>query len=95
LVREDNIVALYIALHGYKELTYSLKDIKGIIPRKGFHMRIQNYRAILTKGEEGLNAGLKSPLFNELYEIFKNTGRKKFAKLINLILDVKSKVIKQ
>ena len=78
----------------YKELAYSLEDIKGIIPHKGFPMRIQNYRAILTEGKEGLDAALKSPLFNKLYEIFENLEQKKFAKLVNLILDVKSEVSK-
>ena len=39
---EDNLVALYIVLHGYKELAYNLEEIEEIIPHKGFPMRIQN-----------------------------------------------------
>ena len=89
---EDNLVALYIALHGYKELAYNLEEIQEIIPHRGFPMRIQNYRAIQTKGKEGLNAALVSPLFNELYEIFENFEQHKFAKLINSILKVKSEI---
>ena len=89
---EDNLVALYIALHGYKGLAYNLEEVKKIIPRKGFQMRIQNYRAIHTEGKEGLNAALKSPLFNELYEILESFDRHRFARLVNLILKVKSEI---
>ena len=55
-------------------------------------MRIQNYIAIDTHGKEGLDAALKSPLFNELYGIFKDLSQKKFARLVNSILEVKSKI---
>jgi hypothetical protein len=89
---EDNLVALYIALYKYKNLSYELKKIKKIIPHKGFPMRIQNYIAIDTDGRKGLDAALESPLFNELYGIFKSFGQKKFAQLVNSILDVKSKI---
>ena len=89
---EDNLVALYIALHGHKDLSYQLEEIREIIPHKGFPMRIQNYIAIDTNGRKGLNAALKSPLFNEIYEIFKDFRQKKFARLVNSILEVKSKI---
>ena len=89
---EDNLVALYIVLHGYKELAYNLEEIEEIIPHKGFPMRIQNYKAIHTKGKEGLNAALESPLFNELYEILGSFEQHKFAKLVNSILKVKSEI---
>ncbi len=92
---EDNLVALYVALHEYKDLRFKLEDIKKIIPLKGFGMRIQNYIAIDTDGKEGLDAALKSPLFNELYGIFKDFGQKKFARLVNSILDIKLKVNKR
>ena len=92
---EDNLVALYIALHKYKGLRFKLKDIKKIIPHKGFGMRIQNYIAIDTHGKKGLDAGLKSPLFNALYGKFKYFGQKKFAQLVNYILDIKLKVNKR
>ena len=89
---EDNLVALYIALHGYESLNYKLKEIRGIIPHSGFPMRIQNYIAINTEGRKGLDAALDSPLFNELYDLFKSFSRKKFAQLVNSILYVKSKI---
>jgi len=89
---EDNLVALYIALHNYKGLNYDLEKIKKIISHSGFSMRIENFRAIRTEGKEGLNAGLKSPLFNELYNIFESFERGKFASLVNLILKVKSEI---
>ena len=89
---EDNLVALYIALYGYKGLNYDLERIKNIIPLSGFSMRVKNFKAIHTEGEEGLNAGLKSPLFNELYNMFENFERGRFAKLVNLILKVKSEI---
>ena len=89
---EDNLVALYVALHEYKDLRFKLEDIKRIIPHKSFGMRIQNYIAIDTDGRKGLDAALESPLFNELYGIFKSFGQKKFAQLVNSILDVKSKI---
>lgn len=53
-------------------------------------MRIQNYIAIDTNGRKGLDTALKSPLFNEIYEIFKDFRQKKFARLVNSILEVKS-----
>ena len=92
---EDNLVALYVALHEYKDLSFKLDDIERIIPLKSFGMRIQNYIAIDTHGKKGLDAALKSPLFNELYIIFKDFDQKKFARLVNSILDVKSKVNKK
>jgi len=91
---EDNLVALYIALHKYKDLRFKLEDIEETIPLKGFGMRIQNYIAIDTQGKEGLDAALKSPLFNELYDIFKDFNQDKFARLVNSILNVKIKVNK-
>ena len=92
---EDNLVALYVALHEYKNLKYDLGEIEHIIPHKSFPMRIQNYVAIDTDGRKGLDAALKSPLFNELYDIFKDFSQEKFARLVNSILDVKSKVNKR
>jgi len=92
---EDNLVALYVALHEYKDLRFKLEDIQEIIPHKSFGMRIQNYIAIDTDGEKGLDAALKSPLFNELYGIFKDFSQKNFARLVNSILDVKSKINKR
>jgi hypothetical protein len=92
---EDNLVALYVALHEYKDLSFKLEDIERIIPLKSFGMRIQNYVSINTKGEKGLNAALKSPLYNELYDIFSDFDQKKFARLVNSILDVKLKVNKK
>lgn len=89
---EDNLVALYIAIHDYKGLSYDLGEIKEIIPHKGFPMRIQNYKAIHTQGKKGLDAALKSPLFNELYVIFYEFEQSKFAKLVNSILEVKTKI---
>ena len=91
---EDNLVALYIALYEYKDLNYELKEIEKIIPHKSFLMRVQNYIAIDTNGVKGLDAALESPLFNGLYDIFKGFSQKKFARLVNSILDVKSKVKK-
>ena len=92
---EDNLVAMYVALHDYKNLKYDLEDIEEIIPHKSFPMRIQNYVAIDTDGRKGLDAALKSPLFNELFGIFKDFSQEKFARLVNSILDVKSKVNKR
>ncbi len=92
---EDNLVALYVALHEYKDLSFKLEDIERIIPLKSFGMRIQNYVAINTDGKKGLNAALKSPLFNELCDIFRDFDQKKFARLVNSILVVKLKVSKK
>lgn len=87
---EDNLVALYIALHGYEDLDYGLEEIQEIVSHKAFPMRIQNYVAINTDGRKGLDAALKSPLYNELFDIFNGFGRKKFARLVNSILKVKT-----
>ena len=89
---EDNLVALYIELHGYKDLDYELNYIETIIPHKGFSMRIRNYKAIDTEGREGLDAALESLLWNELFDLFKDFSREKFTRLVNAILDTKVKI---
>ena len=89
---EDNLVALYIALHGYKELAYDLEEIKKIIPLSGFSMRVNQFKAVRTEGREGLTSGPKSPLYNELYNILESFEQHKFAKLVNSILKVKSEI---
>ena len=89
---EDNLVALYVALHKYKNLDYDAKEIRRIIPHKGFLMRIQNYRAIDTNGKQGLDAGLKSPTFRKLYSLFRQFPQKRFAEFVNLILTAKSEM---
>jgi len=89
---EDNLVALYIALHGYNGLAYDLKEIRKIIPYSGFSMRVNQFKAVRTEGREGLKSGLKSPLYNELYSIFAGFEQGKFARLVNLILKVKSEL---
>ena len=91
---EDNIVALYLALYKYKDINYRLKEITRIIPHKGFPMRTQQFIAIKTKGRHGLKAGLKVPLFRKIYRTFRRLKQKDFAKLVNSILYVKSKVNK-
>lgn len=89
---EDNLVALYIALYGYEKLSYTLEEIKGIIPHKGFPMRIQNYIAIHTYGRKGLNAALNSPLFKKIYRTFRRCNQKDFAEIVDTILDTKKKI---
>ena len=89
---EDNLVALYVALHKYENLDYDAEEIKRIIPHKGFQMRIQNYKAIDTNGKQGLNAALKSPSFKKLYSLFKQFPQKRFAELVNLILALKLEI---
>ena len=85
---EDNLVALYIALHKYKDLNYKKKEIEKIIPHKGFQMRIDNFKFLDGKGR--LSARKPAPLWKQLYNIFKDFDQKKFAELVNLILEVKS-----
>jgi len=91
---EDNLVALYIAMYEYKDLDYELEEIKKIIPHSGFDMRPRQIRAVFTDGENGpvLLSGRNVPLYGELYEMFKDFGQKKFAKLVNFILEVKSNI---
>lgn len=91
---EDNVVALYIALHGYAHLQLGQSDIKGLIGHKGFQMRVQNYRAIETQGGEGLNAGLNSPTFNALYQLFRPHNREWFSNYVNLVLETRLKLSK-
>lgn len=91
---EDNIVALYLALHGEKELNYSSKEIEEIIsnsllPKKGFNMRVDNYRYIITEGKEGLSAGYPEGFdkYKQLYELFKDFNTDQFKEYVNIILD--------
>ena len=46
----------------------------------------------MTEGKEGLDAALKSPLFNELYDLLHDLDQIKFSKLVNCILSVKSQI---
>ena len=87
---EDNIVALYIALHKYKDLNYDLEEIETIIPHRRFPMRIEQFRAVETDGESGLKSGLQARQYRELHKIFKDFNQKKFATLVNWILKGKS-----
>ena len=87
---EDNIVALYIAKHKYKDLNYKKKETEEIIAHDAVQMRIQQFVYIHTNGKRGLDSGSKSPLYKQLYNIFKDFDQKKFAELVNLILEVKS-----
>lgn len=89
---EDNLVALYIALHGYNELDYDLEEIKKIIPHSGFSMRVDQFKAVGTEGRKGLKSGRDSPLYNELCSIFTEFEQGKFARLVNSILKVKSEI---
>jgi len=89
---EDNLVALYIALHKRKDLNYRSKEIWEIISHKGFPMRVQNYVAIRTRGRKGLKAGLRSPTFRKVHKTFKSFNQKQFAGIVNLILETKTKI---
>lgn len=89
---EDNLVALYVALYDCKDLEYNIEEIGKIITHKKFGMRSDNYKAIFTDGKKGLNAGLKSPTYNELYNLFVSFGQVQFARLVNLILKVKKEI---
>ena len=89
---EDNVVALYVALYGYGQLQLGENEIKGLIGHKGFPMRVQNYTAIETQGREGLDAGLNSPTFNKLYQLFRNRDTEWFRKYVDLILETRRKL---
>jgi len=90
---EDNLVTLYIALHKNKDLNYKKKDIEKIIALAAVQMRIGNFIFIATNGKSGLSAGGPAQSWKQLYNIFKDFDQKKFAKLVNLILEVKSNLI--
>ncbi|MHC4557779.1 MAG: hypothetical protein ACYTFW_13275 [Planctomycetota bacterium] len=89
---EDNLVALYIALYEYKDLNYELEEIEEIVNHRGFDMRIQNFEYIVTNGRRGLSARGPALSWKQLYNIFKDFDQKIFAELVNLILEVKSKM---
>jgi len=89
---EDNLVTLYIAKHKYKDLNYKLKDIEKILALKAVQKRIGNFIYIHTNGKSGLSAGGPAESWKQLYQIFKDFDQKKFAELVNLILEVKLKV---
>ena len=87
---EDNIVALYVALHKYEDLNYDLEEIEKILALRAVPMRINNFKYI--DGQSGLSAGGPAPSWKQLYSIFKDFDQKKFAELVNLILEVKSRM---
>ena len=91
---EDNLVALYLALYGDGGLPLDQREIHLLIGHRGFPMRVQQYVAIHTNGKAGLPAGLRSPLFRELYRIGSQMERSRFRNLVRLILDVKQKIRK-
>ena len=90
---EDEVVALHLALHGVRGLDYDADQMEDIIantlfPKKGFRMRVQNYRYIVTKGKEGLDAGYPQgfPLYRNLTRIFSSMDASDFTEYVNLIL---------
>ncbi len=78
---EDNIVALYVALHKYEDLNYDLEEIEKILALRAVPMRINNFKYI--DGQSGLSAGGPAPSWKQLYSIFKDFDQKKFAELAN------------
>ena len=87
---EDNLVALYIALHKYQDLKYEPEEIEQIISHAGFDLRVKNFNFIISG--KGLSARVPADLWKQLHKMFKDFGQKKFAKLVNLILEVKSNI---
>lgn len=90
---EDNVVALYLALHGDEGLILNKSKIRDLIehtaiPKKAFLMRVKNYRYIITDGKEGLDAGYKDGFhdYKKLHFLFKSFGKGKFRDYVNLIL---------
>lgn len=95
---EDNAVALYVALYGDSGLILSKNKTRDLIehtgiPKKAFPMRVQNYRYIITRGKEGLDAGCKEgfPKYKKLFILFKSFGKKNFREYVNLILETRLK----
>jgi len=89
---EDNLVALYIALYEHKDLRYESEEIEEIVNHKRFDMRVGNFEYLVTNGRRGLSARRPAPSWKQLYSIFKDFDQKKFAELVNLILEVKSRM---
>ena len=99
---EDDVVALYLALYADQGLQCHKEEIEDVIsntlfPKKGFNMRVQNYRYIVSDGKEGLDAGYPDgfPPYKELYRIFSALGQCNFRDYVNLILDKRKSIMKQ
>ena len=86
----DNLVTLYIALHEHEDLYYELEEIEKTLALKAVPMRISNFKYI--DGQRELSAGGPAPSWKQLYNIFKHFNQKRFAELVNLILEVKSRI---
>ena len=90
---EDNVVALYVALHGDSGLILSKVELRDLIehtgiPKKAFLMRVGNYTYIITGGKDGLDAGYKDGFndYKKLFFLFKSFSKNKFRDYVNLIL---------
>ena len=93
---EDNVVALYLARFGEEGLILNKKEIRDLIQstgisKKAFLMRVQNYRYIVTKGKEGLNAGYVHGFseYKKLHNLFILFSKKRFISYVNLILQTR------
>ena len=99
---EDNVVALYLALHGPQDLSLDADEVERVIantlvPKKGFRMRVQNYRYVITGGKEGLDAGYPDgfPLYRDLFRIFGSLGQPNFRDYVEAILRIRERMMGQ
>jgi len=93
---EDNVVAMYLAMCGDSELSCNTTEITEIIAntvaiKKGFLMRIQNYRFIVTDGKEGLDAGYPDGYkkYKDLYNLFSTYQKDSFRDYVNMIISLR------
>ena len=99
---EDDVVALYIALHGCQEIDYEIEEIADIvvntlIPKEDFNLRVQNYIYIISDGKEGSNNKYPDgfpPNWN-LYDIFRSLDKAQFKAYINMILDKRGRLLNE
>jgi len=97
---EDEVVALYLEMYGDSGLEQSQGDViqlmeNTVVLKKGFVMRMGNFRHIIPGGKKGLSAGYGPKgfkKFRDLYEIFRTVPEHDFTRYVKMIIDVRNKL---
>lgn len=82
-------------MYGEDDLPWSQKEVETALGHLGAHMRVQNFRALVTGGEEGLRAhyapGKSSPLFEKIHTIASAISKPVLTDLVTTIIEEKLK----
>lgn len=84
--REDNVVALYIALHGAQSVGLPVSQMQEKLGVGALLMRAQQFIAIHTNGARGLKSGLVSPRLRSIYSEYTSWPQQRLLQYVRKIL---------